>query len=1337
MSFPKINPKQNFPLLETEILKFWQKEKVFQESVSREAPAGEFKFFDGPPFATGLPHYGHILQGVIKDLIPRYKTMRGYRVERRWGWDCHGLPVENLIETELGLKDKKAIEEYGVAKFNEACRNSVLKFAKEWQSTVERMGRWVDFENSYKTMDLDFMDSVWRVFGELWKKGLIYEGLKPMHVCPRCTTPLSNFEVGQGYRDVTDLSCVAKFKLENEPNTYLLAWTTTPWTLPGNVALAVGKDIEYVKVKVQISKYKDGSVHFGNPDRNTLNEIKQNQNFKAQEKPQHIKYEEYIFSKNAKEIWLKMFGFSTFAEVDLDKNMLGCKIELIKAKELIGKTYEPLFPEMSDEKNSDPHEVIPGYYFITFNTDNNLPIFTNEKIRIAVADAFAETAQKNNYKIYELAVIPNHVHLVVEIEEGGHSLPKVLQQLKGGSSWQLKKLILKNYDAVVGVNPTLKRGVNTNGQSATYTNNVLKTSYHDRNGKPYIKLWRRGYDKKFIFNENDYCRIADYIQQNPTRAGLPTQTYDWLQIFDDNNKPIDFPQPPKSKSAFKVVPADFVTTNDGTGIVHIAPAFGEDDLNLAKKENLPTIQHVDMAGKISDECEELTGLSVKPSKNPRATDEKICELLEARGLLFEKKNYRHSYPHCWRCDSPLINYATKSWFVAVEKIKKQLCDGNEKINWIPAHIKHGRFGKWLENARDWAISRNRFWGTPLPVWRCENCGETKCVSSHSELEKLSGKKVSDLHKHFVDEIYLDCKKCSQKMQRVPEVLDCWFESGSMPYLESNVKNSEGRAEVPSSTFSIRSNEMNRLVARSTQDESFSSRQNFLHTEVNKSFTKNQLLKNSIKSSKSKTADFIAEAQDQTRGWFYTLHILSMALQSKPAFKNVICSGLILAEDGAKMSKSKRNFPAPEKIFNNFGADAMRLYLMNSPVVAANDLRFVERGVAEIQRSVLLPLWNTFYFFTTYANADNWILDNKAQGKKLKLENSLDKWILSELNKLIRDMTIALDNFEINAAVKLLPEFLDGLTNWYVRRSRRRFWKSDKSDEDKQEAYQTLFTVLTEVSKLLAPVCPFLAEKIYRDLTGERSVHLEEWPDADESLIDEKLSNEISIVRKIISLGLKIRATQKIKVRQPLVCATIALSSDSMKLNKDDQKTICDELNIKKIEFTKNPNDLAEQILSVNARIVGKKFGSKVQEIIKSAKAGKFEILDNDQVKVCGEILAGEEFNFGWQGKSGLAVESDAGVVVALDVEISDELKLEGKAREINRVVQDLRKEADFEVSDKIILMLENADDILANTELKNYLTTESLAEQIITKIENADVDGEIGNVRVGVRIAKN
>ena len=745
MAFKDVDKQVSFPKLEEKVLETWKKDKLFEKSLKKNENNESYIFYDGPPFATGLPHYGHILPGTIKDIIPRYQTMKGKYVARKWGWDCHGLPVENLIEKELNLNSKKEILSYGIDKFNEACRNSVLRYTSEWEKTIDRMGRWVDFRNSYRTMDAKYMESIWWVFKSLWEKGLIYEGFKILPYCPRCTTPLSNFETNQGYKDVQDPAVTIAFKLKDEDNTYILAWTTTPWTLPSNTGLAVGKDIEYVKVK-------DGDKY-------------------------------YILASDLLSRYYK----------DVNSVEIAARF---KGPELVGKKYEPLFP-----------------YF---------------------------------------------THL-------------------------------------------------------------------------------------------------------------------------------------ENEGAFRVVIGHHVTTESGTGIVHIAPGFGEDDAEIGRKEGLPALCPIDQEAKFTDEVPDYKGIQVKKA------DKDIIKRLKAEGKLIRQETYQHSYPHCWRCDEPLIYRAVSSWFVNIQKIKDKMIAANEKINWMPDHIKHGRFGKWIEQARDWAISRNRYWGCPIPVWKCEECGEVICVGSIEELEKLSGKKITDIHKHYVDPITLKCK-CGHEMHRVDEVLDCWFESGSMPYAQVHYP--------------------------------FENKEKF---EANY------------------PADFIAEGLDQTRGWFYTLVVLGAALFDKNAFKNVVVNGLVLAEDGRKMSKRLRNYPDIDEVFNKYGADALRLYLMNSAAVKAGDLLFSENGITEVLRNYHLPLWNSYSFFVTYANVDGWTPDQKVT----TFTNPLDIWLNSVTEKLVAAVDGALGSYDFQTAIKSLYKYIDDLTNWYIRRSRRRFWKSE-DDTDKKAAYTALY-----------------------------------------------------------------------------------------------------------------------------------------------------------------------------------------------------------------------------------------------------------------------------------------
>ncbi|MEJ5273802.1 MAG: isoleucine--tRNA ligase, partial [Spirochaetota bacterium] len=698
--FDPVSQHVDFPELEEKILKFWQENKIFEKSLEIRKDSDAFVFYDGPPFATGLPHYGHFVPGLLKDIVPRYKTMKGYHVDRRWGWDCHGLPVENEMEKELNLSTKKDILAFGIDKFNEACRGIVLRYTSEWERIINRSGRWVDFKNSYKTMDPLYMESIWWVFKTLWDKGLIYEGFKILPYCPRCATPLSNFEVNQGYKDVKDPAITIKFRSKDDENLYYLAWTTTPWTLPSNLALAVGPEVEYVEVL------------------------------------DHRSGERYILALARLEHYYKNQD-----EYTIKKRFLG--------KDLEGKRYIPLFPYFKD-------------------IDNN---------------------------------------------------------------------------------------------------------------------------------------------------------------------------------AFKVVLADYVSIEDGTGIVHTAPGFGEDDYNTGLKYNLPVVSPVDENGEFTEEVTDYKCMHVKKA------DPLIIEDLKKRNLLVKKETITHSYPHCWRCDSPLIYKSISTWFVKIEPIKQTMIESNQKINWVPDHIKDGRFGKWLEGARDWAISRNRFWGTPLPVWKCEDCGETLCIGSIGELEKLSGRKFNDIHKHFVDDVTFTCSKCGGKMTRIPEVLDCWFESGSMPYAQEHYP--------------------------------FENKEKFLSRFP---------------------ADFIAEGLDQTRGWFYTLTVLAAALFQKPAFKNCIVNGLVLDEHGKKMSKRLKNYPEPMYIMDKYGADALRLYLVNSAVIRAEELNFSENGVKEIVKNILLPLWNSYSFFVTYANIDKWnckeeLIENPEKMKNFS--NELDRWIISSMQSLIK------------------------------------------------------------------------------------------------------------------------------------------------------------------------------------------------------------------------------------------------------------------------------------------------------------------------------------------------
>jgi isoleucyl-tRNA synthetase len=839
----------NFAEEEKKILDFWAQDKTFAKSLAKDSPKGEYVFYDGPPFATGLPHYGHMVASIMKDVVPRYQTMLGFHVDRKWGWDCHGLPVENIVEKDLKLKNKVDIEKLGVDKFNDACRSSVLKYADEWYKFIPRIGRWVDMDNDYKTMDTPYMESIWWVFQQLYKKNLIYEGYKSMHICPRCETTLSNFEVTQNYKDIKDLSVVAKFELVDELGTYLLAWTTTPWTLPGNVALALSEDVTYIKVK------------FDN--------------------------KHYILAKDSHEQMMEGKEFEIVGDVAV--------------KDLIGKQYKPLFD-----------------YYLNSDLEN----------------------KENFYKIYS---------------------------------------------------------------------------------------------------------------------------------------------------------ADFVNAEDGAGIVHIAPAFGEDDLNLGQANDLPFVQHVDESGKFKDEVVDWAGEFVKDKDDHQATDIKIIKYLAGKGLLFSKKKYEHSYPHCWRCDTPLLNYATSSWFVKVTEIKDKMLKNNSKINWQPEHVKEGRFGKWLENAHDWAISRQRYWGAGLPIWKNEQ-GEVICIGSIEELEKLSKAKITDLHRPFIDDITWTDDRGTWK--RIPDVLDCWFESGSMPYAQEHYP-----------------------------------------FENKKKFEKNF------------PAQFIAEGQDQTRGWFYTLMVLSAALFDKPAFSNVIVNGIVLAEDGAKMSKRLKNYPDPMDLIDKYGADSLRYYLLTSPVMKATDLRFIEKDVAELYRNLIMTTTNIVSFYKMYVDSAN--VDDK--------ETVLDEWLNIRGQQLVKTITDNMETYKLVEASRPILEYVNDFSTWYVRRSRDRFKSGSKV------AVQTTKQALELLATAISPFTPFLAEWIWQELGYKDSVHLQNWPQVKKlsSKQDTSLVKMIE-VRKVVEKAHAARDEAGIKVRQPL--AKLSIKTD---VDKEYFDLIKDEVNVKEIAIDKS------------------------------------------------------------------------------------------------------------------------------------------------------------------------
>ena len=1040
--YKPVDPKANFPAQEEEVLSFWKEKDIFKKSIAQRKDSQEYVFYDGPPFATGLPHFGHFIPSTIKDIIPRYQTMKGYRVERRFGWDCHGLPVENLIEKELGLNSKTDIESYGVAKFNEACRDSVLRYVNEWEQTITRLGRWVDFDNDYKTMDPDYMESIWWVLKSLWEKGLLYEGHYILPYCPRCATVLSNHELALGgYKDVHDPAITVRFKVteagphSNDPelangSTYLLAWTTTPWTLPSNLGLTMGADIDYVKVA-------DGD-------------------------------EFYILAESRLRAYYKK---------PEDCTILWRK----KGSELVGTRYQPLFPYFAHLKEA------------TDGSDGN----------------------------------------------------------------------------------------------------------------------------------------------------------------------------PASIGAFRVFNADFVSTEDGTGIVHTAPGFGEDDNLVFKGTGVPTICPIDNECRFTDEVPDYQGRFVKDC------DKDIIDRLKGEGSLVKRDQILHAYPFCWRCSSPLIYRAVGSWFVKVEDIRDKMVAANQKINWQPDHIKNGRFGKWLEGARDWAISRNRYWGNPIPVWKCPDCGKTHCVGSRQELKELSGVYPEDLHKHFVDEITIPCD-CGGTMARIPEVLDCWFESGSMPYAQNH------------------------------------------YPFDNKDYLESHF-----------PADFISEGLDQTRGWFYSLTVLAAALFDRPAFKNCVVNGLILASDGKKMSKSLRNYTDPAEAVAMFGADAIRLFLMHSTAVKADDLKYSDEGVRDVLKGILIPLWNSYSFFVTYANIDGVEAAGHGFADSLPV-NPLDRWLLSITQRMVQDVTVAMDAYDLSKAIDPIVSYIDQLNNWYIRRSRRRFWKSE-NDGDKKEAYETLYWALKTFARVAAPVIPFITESIWLNLRTKddpESVHLADYPEYNEAHRDLELEFKMGTVQKAVSMGRSLRYQYNLKIRQPLKSVEfVTKNPDEKRVLLEMEESIREELNVKKVVFHQREDELVEYKAKANFRTLGKELGP----LMKAASA-VIAGLGQESIQ---SILEGSTLSIEVEGKpveldsskilvdriekANLKVVNEGTLTVALDSEITDDLRREGYVRDLVRGIQSLRKESGLSVTDRIHLKVSGSgspDLQEACSQFADFIKGETLAESL-------------------------
>lgn len=1057
MTFKKVDPKQSFPKMEEEVLKFWQENNIFKKSIENREWSEEFNFYDWPPFATWTPHYWHILAGALKDVIPRFQTMKWKKVERRFGWDTHWLPIENIVEKKLEIKWKEDLEwRIWVFDFNETCRKNVFWYVDEWKKTVDRMWRWVDMENDYKTMDTSFMESVWWVFKTIYDKGLVYQGHRVVPYSVGMSTPLSNFEVNQGYMDKQDKTITVKFKVKWSEKKYILAWTTTPWTLPANLWLAVWEDIEYVE----------------------------------------------LMDKSSKEIY-------------------------ILAKARINDYY----------KNEEEYEIL---------------------------------------RVYD---------------------------------W--KCLIWIEYEP--------------------------------------------------LFN--------DFVVQNWS-SNLPKEIFLW-------------------KNAYKVISGHHVTTESWTWIVHIAPAYWEDDYHIWKTQDLWFVSHISDSWKTENLLED-NWIWVFDF------NEMVIEKLKRSWEVVKISTITHSYPHCWRSWVPLIYKAISAWYVDVTAIKEQMIKNNQKINWVPDDIKNWRMWKWLEWAKDWNISRNRYWWSAIPVWQNEDKTEEICIWSIKELYELNkdfwqiefkdGKyfytntwKEIDLHKHFVDEILVKNPKTWNTLKRIPEVLDCWFESGSMPY-------------------------------------------------ASKHYMWQELEKNSdCLVSKDGTfkfpADFIAEWLDQTRGWFYTLLILWTALFDETPFKNCIVNGIVLAEDWKKMSKSLQNYPAPELIFDKYWADAMRFYLLNSPVVEAQDFRFSEAWVEEVVKKVILPLWNTYYFFTTYANIDNF------EPKWLtKTENILDKWLLSELNELTLEVTNAFEKYKLNEATRPIVKFMDNLTNWYIRRSRKRFWKSE-NDWDKLQAYETLYFALVELTKILAPFMPFVSENIFKNLTWKESVHLEDFPIYNKNLIDLELNETTDKVQKIINLWLAWRANQKIRVRQPLQSITITQSFE-----KYYNEIIKEELNVKEV-LVVDGSSLAKRICKPNWRNIWPKFGKDVKFIMSEAKAGNFTELPNGNVKVWDFELEVGDFELVYESSDANAkIESGFGMVITMDDKITEELKQEWFARDIVRHIQEARKECNYNVDDRIFIKIESNELAETIANFANYIETETLSK-IDNSINSPDLEKDISIEEIKIKLS--
>ncbi|MEY3587610.1 MAG: isoleucyl-tRNA synthetase [Actinomycetota bacterium] len=1027
MPYPQVDPQPSFPALEEAVLERWAADGTFERSIAqRSARANgknEFVFYDGPPFANGLPHYGHLLTGFVKDVVPRFQTMRGKRVDRRFGWDCHGLPAEVEAEKELGISGHPEITAFGIDKFNDACRTSVLRYTDEWRRYVTRQARWVDFDNDYKTLDPAYMESVMWAFRTLWDKGLVYEGFRVLAYCWRCETPLSNTETRMDdvYRDRQDPALTVWFTLESGER--ILAWTTTPWTLPSNLALAVGPDVDYA-----LMRHTDGHT--------------------------------YVLAD---------------ARVgSYEKELDGAeRIGTVKGSELVGRSYAPMFTFLGDTPN-----------------------------------------------------------------------------------------------------------------------------------------------------------------------------------------------------AFRVLGADFVTTEDGTGVVHMAPGFGEDDQNACNAAGIPTICPMDEHGRYTAEISPWAGRHVFDA-NPD-----IIKSLKESGVVVRHDSYNHSYPHCWRCAEPLVYRAVSSWFVKVTAFRDRMVELNDQITWVPDHLKEGSFGKWIGNARDWAISRNRFWGSPIPVWKSDNpeFPRIDVYGSYEEIARDFGVDVVDLHRPFVDDLVRpnpDDPTGKSMMRRVPEVLDCWFESGSMPF-----------------------------------------------AQVHYPFENREWFESHY------PGDFIVEYIGQTRGWFYTLHVLATALFDRPAFSSCVSHGIVLGDDGAKMSKSLRNYPDPMKVFDTYGADAMRWYLMSSPILRGGDFSVTEQGIRDTVRQVILPVWNSWYFLSLYANAAG------TSGRvRTDSTNVLDTYVLAKLRATVESTTASLDSYDLFGASQTLRSFLDVLTNWYIRRSRDRFWAGD------QDAIDTLHTVLDVLVKAAAPLLPLVADEVHRGLNGAAadSVHLADWPDVSGLPKDDVLVSAMDLARDVCSSALSVRKAHSRRVRLPLHSLTVAAPTASDLDRFSD--ILRDEVNVRNVILTSDVAAVASHELQVVPAVLGPRLGGRTQQIIKAVKSGEWT-RSGEVIEVAGETLQPGEFTLKLVTSADTASATLPGGVgvVLLDVNVTPDLEAEGVARDLIRAVQQARRDADLNVSDRIVLTLGAEAGVRAQVEPHiAMVSAETLAVQVVWD-DSADRSVEIEGAHVHVSV---